>query len=221
MSMRRRSRPARPALALAFALMVLGFGAARAAPLAYDEASNGDLPESSGWPVLTLDTGVNTVKGSQYFRAIYPNVTSDFDSFQFVVPLGGQLTGIGFGITVTNSTGPAVSELYLDTFIDSGGPSYKTVVAHEQMNLLDPASPIAGSFAAGLPLDAGTYLLFEGQMGVLDFWGQGVDWDYTWTFTVAPAPVPEPDSAASFGGMVTMLGAVALWRRAKARPVRF
>ncbi len=131
----------------------------------YDESINGDLPElASATPMLTLGIGLNTVLGSQFLDTIGPSTSGDFDSFRFLVPTGARLVSIGFTSTITGTVGGPVGSLYIDTFFDRfNNPGY-SLIANEKINVLDPANPISGSLVAGLPVDAGTYLLFQGPV---------------------------------------------------------
>lgn len=179
-----------------------------AAPLSYVESVSGDLPESSGFPVLMLGAGNNTVSGSQFFSAI-GGVSGDFDSFRFVVPTGMHLVSVKYAAQMTGTVGTLPS-LYVDTFIDDV-PVTKAL-AHEKVNVLDPSQPLADSFALGLPLGAGQYLLYEGQLGGI-FNNQSANWNYTWTLAVEN-DVPEP---ASMALVLPALGTLAWVRRRSVR----
>ncbi len=177
----------------------------------YDESVNGDLPElASATPTLTLGIGLNTVLGSQFLDTIGPSTSGDFDSFRFLVPTGARLISIGFTSTITGTVGGPVGSLYIDTFFDRfNNPGY-SLIANEKINVLDPANPISGSLVAGLPVDAGTYLLFQGQ-----FVGDAekrADWSYVWTLEVAPVPLPA--SGLLFAGGLGLIGALSRFRRA-------
>jgi hypothetical protein len=186
---------------------------ARATPLAYNEAVSGDLPEGSPFPVLPLDVGVNTVTGTSFvnFPSGGPN-SADFDSFEFSVPTNTQLVGITYASTVTNDTSGDTT-LRMEAFVDDV-PITKSFACQEfyiiNKTSIGPTClvPPGNTFAAALPLDAGTYLLFEGQFQATNF-GE-TDWNYTWSLTVDP--VPEPGSIAVLSAGLLMLGAI-MWRR--------
>ncbi|MBV8770751.1 MAG: PEP-CTERM sorting domain-containing protein [Deltaproteobacteria bacterium] len=60
-------------------------------------------------------------------------------------------------------------------------------------------------------MDAGTYLLFEGQFQATNF-GE-MNWNYTWSLTVDS--VPEPGSIVLLSAGLVMLGALTWPRRNK------
>jgi len=184
-----------------------------ATPLAYNEAVSGDLPENPPFPVLSLDVGANTVSGTSFvnFPVGGPN-SADFDSFEFSVPANTQLVGITYTPTVTNDTSGDTT-LRMEAFVDDV-PVTKSFACQEfyiiNKTSIGPTClvPPTNTFAAALPLDAGTYLLFEGQFQPTNF-GE-TDWNYTWSLTVAP--IPEPGSIALLSAGLTILGAM-MWRR--------
>ena len=175
--------------------------AADAAPIHYQESVSGDLAELGPLKTMNFDIGANTVSGSQSFDA-RNGIAADFDQFKFVVPAGTKLVGISMAVNFTDTIGQLTLPLYLDVFVDT--LPQITVAAHEQVNLKDPSNPIAGSFQATLPIQAGNYLFFEGQVGSL-YSGQAAFWDYTWTFDVAA--VPEPGSVALVGAALAAMAA--------------
>jgi hypothetical protein len=187
------------------------FGAipAGASPLAYNEAVSGDLPESASFPVLPLDVGVNTISGTSFvnFPPGGPN-SADFDSFEFSVPANTRLVGISYTSTVTKDT-TGEPTLRMEAFVDPA--SLITSFACQEFYIINQNSigptclvPPGNTFAAALPLDAGTYLLFEGQFQASNF--AETDWSYTWSLTVAP--VPEPPSIALLSIGLVILGPI-------------
>lgn len=197
---------------LAAAALISAAGLAQAVPVSYHENVDGDLAEhASQTKILQLDIGSNTISGHQLFDASTATLQYDFDSFRFVVPQGMKVTGISMMTQLTETIGNPAQTLYIDTFIDTW--PVINVVAHEQMSVMNPSTPFAGSLQAGAPIGEGTYLLFQGQMGGI-YWGQGAQWDYTWTLDVAN--VPEPGSVALVGVALAGLAAVARRRRGTA-----
>jgi hypothetical protein len=195
------------------AMLALMAGSASAGTLTYIEAVSGDLPESSNFPILALDVGVNTVSGtgSVNFPVGGPN-SADFDSFKFTVPTGTVLTAITYTSTVTLDTTNEPS-LRMEAFIDTLGPLV-AVACQEFYIINQPATgptclvPPGNTFNSPLPLGAGTYLLFEGQFQPTQF-GE-TDWNYTWTLTVQA--VPEPASITLMCAGIALLGMAAVRR---------
>ena len=193
----------------------LAVSPAHATPLAYNEAVSGDLPENAPFPVLPLDVGVSTVTGTSFvnFPPGGPN-SADFDSFEFSVPANTQLIGITYTSTVTNDTSGDTT-LRMEAFVDDV-PVTKSFACQEfyiiNKTSIGPTClvPPGNTFAAALPLDAGTYLLFEGQFQVTNF-GE-TDWNYTWALTVEP--IPEPRSIMLLSAGLVILGAL-IWRQRK------
>ena len=191
--------------AAAVVLSLFTVASAEAAPVQYQESVSGDLPQNGALTNFNFEVGANTISGFQQFDA-RNGVAADFDHFKFVLPAHTQLVGIKLATQMTETIGQLTLPLYLDIFVDAL-PAV-TVSAHEKVNLLDPANPLAGSFSATMPLSAGSYLFYEGQVGSL-YAGQAVFWNYTWTFDVAA--VPEPGSVTLVGA--ALLGLAAARRR--------
>jgi len=195
------------------AMLVLVAGSASAGTVNYIEAVTGDLPESSNFPILALDVGVNTVSGTSFvnFPIGGPN-SADFDSFKFTVPVGTILTAITYTSTVTLDTTNEPS-LRMEAFIDTLGPLV-AVGCQEFYIINKPATgptclgPPGNTFTSPLPLGADTYLLFEGQFQATQF-GE-TDWNYTWSLTVQA--VPEPASITLMCAGIALLGMAAVRR---------
>ena len=179
---------------------------AGAVPLAYNESVNGDLPENSGFPVLQLDLGINTVSGTSFVN--FPNGgpnSADFDSFEFLLPANTQLVSLTYSSHVTLDT-TNEQTLRMEAFLDTLGPLASA--ACQEFYIINQTNigptcrvPPGNTFASALPLFAGTYLLFEGQFQAQTF--GTTNWDYTWTFAVDT--VPEPASIALLGAGLLLL----------------
>jgi hypothetical protein len=175
---------------------------AQAVPLHFVDGVDGTLTESGPFPDLQLGIGANTVSGTSFINFAGTTPTADFDSFEFTVPAKTKLTSISYA--PTDVSDPAITFLRVETFIDVA-PSFASL-ACEEIFIVNKVSasptcavPPGNTLDAALPLDAGTYLLFEGQ-----YLGPRVDatWNYTWTLTVDP--VSEPGTLPLLGGGLLM-----------------
>jgi hypothetical protein len=184
---------------------------AHATPINYNESTDGDLPESAPFPVLDLGIGANTVSGSSLVTTSNTAVTAgDFDSFEFTVPLGAQLTSIQYNSQVTNAVNPGLVQF--QEFLDVA-PS--TAIAQELIQVV-PSDPSAGAILSSvLPIGPGEYLLFQGQFEAT--LNENVSWDYTWTLNVAPTPLPA--ALPLFASGLSALGLFGWRRKRKAQAV--
>ena len=192
-------------LAFVFALALCSTAPLHAAPIAYDEAVHGDLPDNDpelgGFTPFTLDVGSNTVSGSTS-EVLGPFL--DPDAFSFIVPAGMEVTSAAVSLSRIGGAlnfPPNVIEQQWDLYKGNPVfvfPNFPTVIESVGQAPLDTVSNV--------PLPADTYH-FRDMTIWLDF-GQS---PYTFTLTVAAA-VPEPASLALLG-----LGSLALLARRRTR----
>lgn len=203
---------------VAFGAMLTLLAAPAGAGVIYNEATNGDLPANSPFPVLSLAVGTNDVLGTSFvnFPIGGPN-TADFDSFEFTVPAGTNLTAITYSSTVTSDTSND-QYLRLEVFLDTVSPL--AAAACQEFYIINQPSfgptclvPPGNTFSSPLPLGPNTYLLYEGQLQPTNF-GE-TQWSYDWTLTVTPTP--EPASMPSLGLGVALFGIAAARRRRMTR----
>lgn len=191
------------------AVLLMTPGVGRATPVNFNEATGGDLPETSPWPIFTLDVGANTISGHSLLRADSVEITAyDFDSFQVVVPEGDVLTSMSLSIEFTEIVNPG--SVTFDTFFDQG-PSPYTVLKESTVSIYPTSTNPIADLATPLPVGPGQYLLFQGL--VQGTTNENVNWDYTYTFNVAASGVPLPGSAS----MTAALAAAGLLRRNRGR----
>lgn len=160
---------------------------AKAAVINYDEASNGDLPESSeGSPVFDLDIGTNTFTGKTTFDNTNA-FSDDIDSFAFNIPASTRLESILLNISLL-SVGSGI----FSTIEYSLGNSPFNFIADE---LIPIPSANLSLFASNLPLGSGQFTLENaGLIGSLKK-GEFRTAAYTFSLNVVAAePVPEPSS---------------------------
>jgi hypothetical protein len=191
-----------------FALLASLAVPAQAAPLHFVDGVDGTLTEGAPFPVLQLGVGANTVSGTSFVNLGAQQ--ADFDSFEFVVPAKTRLESISY--TPTDVSNPNMTFLRIETFLDVA-PSF-TSLACQEVFVVNKVSasptcvvPPGNTLDAPLPVDAGTYLLFEGQY--LGNNASDTTWNYTWTLNVDP--VPEPGTLAVFS--VGLLLALETMRR--------
>lgn len=162
------------------ACLVLTLTAA-AAPVAYNEAIDGDLPGAFGptsgpLPQLAFDVGANTVSGTLPFT----DAGADFDSFAFIVPAGKQVTLAS--LTISDTTGDITEAAWSfnqGSGIENGGTLRESVNTHP---------PDVYTFTT-TPFDADTYNISQNTLART--FGADANASYTFSFTVANV-VPEP-----------------------------
>ena len=182
---------------------------ASAAPVAYDEATGGDLAASGALKSFALDVGANTVRGNTGYVAFG---TTDLDAFAFVVPDGQTLSAL----TVELANIAGAPGLFAAGWVLYAGP------ANSQMgDFLEPLTVFSpgSTRSVSVPLSAGSYHLNPSFVSGKS--GDGGFADYVFTLTVgdgaaAPTPsaaVPEPGTALLLAVAATTMGALRRRRR--------
>jgi len=170
-----------------------------AAPIAYQESVDGDLPSPLITPlkVLALDFGVNTVSG----RLGYPGGALDFDSFAFTLPdesallsgrvelvdVVGNIEGVGWDL---RRGSPYWGEGHYVQLVNPESPGFLDLV-------IRPSQQQGGLYAL--------------SMFAIQHSDPKPSADYTFTFDVGP-PVPEPGML-----ILTSIGLAALSLRRQQR----
>lgn len=183
------------------ALALLRFAApASAAPIVYNEAIDGDLPQGGApLPTFTFDLGVNTVSGTT-------DNSTDFDAIAFTVP-GGMEMSEG-DLVLSDLTGDVTSVFWS---LREGNITASGALVDGSVGA---TSPGVDSFG---PLSDGTYYL--SPISIATVAGGGFhSAAYTYSFTVTP--IPEPGALAMLG-----VGSLALLSRrrrgvASLRPIQ-
>lgn len=190
--------------------------AAQAAVINYDEAVDGDLPNSvfsfEPTPVFDLGIGENTFSGEMTLtseRDSMFNDLSDYDSFGFNVPNNTQLTSILIDTTLLTAD---------DTL---GGTGYEILDSQRNVisSIFESNVPIPTTdtslLNSTLPLSPGTFFL---NNSYLAFGGFDIPENYSSTaayklsFNVESKPIPEPSSTLGLA-VIGSLGAFSIFKR--------
>jgi hypothetical protein len=182
----------RLATAGAFALLICQ--PAVAAPLAYDEAVDGDIALS---PILQFDFGTNVIRGNVRGGMSGSSSTFDADLFRADVPGGAVLDSVSVALTNT----PSGNGSFPDFFTVSDTLSVQPVV-------LDVRT--GGTFSQNV----GYFPISDDRLTEigLNSFPPGINVDYDIQITLTPAPIPLP---AALPFLLTGCGVFGLlrWRR--------
>ncbi|MCC5611519.1 hypothetical protein LC612_33465 [Nostoc sp. CHAB 5834] len=180
---------------------------ARAAVISYNEASNGDLPQSpEGSPVFDLDIGTNTFTGEITFSNNF--VPSDLDSFAFNIPASTRFESILLNISLL-SVG---SGIFSTTGYDLQNSSFN-LIASESIPI--PSANL-NLFASNLPLGSGQFALQNSFIAGALLPGEFRTAAYTFSLNVVAAtPVPEPSFILGTLTFSLLAGSLLLKRKKK------
>ncbi|MCC5668175.1 hypothetical protein LC653_31020 [Nostoc sp. CHAB 5784] len=195
-----------------YAILVAGMllsNPARAAVISYNEASNGDLSQSSqDSPVFDLDIGTNTFTGEITFSFSNDFVLPDLDSFAFNIPASTRLESILLNISLL----PVGSGIFSTTGYDLQNSSFN-LIASESIPI--PSANL-NLFASNLPLGSGQFALQNSLLGGFLELGESRTAGYTFSVNVVAAtPVTEPSFMLSTLTSSVLVGSLLLKRKQK------
>lgn len=172
-----------------------------AAPVAYNESVDGDLPSFTGFQTSTfqLEAGINTIRGTMSVMPDEPYV--DYDEFRFLIGTGLEL--VSATVRVDNAQGDVAAVIWVMPRSLSGPGNLSLDV--ESPSTLDFTNDVFAS-PANLAASGGFDMLMRGHgieaaPGTTRFAGSA-DWLFTFGLRATSVSVPEPGSA--------VLGAIAL-----------
>lgn len=228
--MRLRIRTLAGATALISVLSGIGVvPSALAAPITYNEATDGDLPglpTTAPFTTLTFDFGVNTITGVARLHTPEPDlVNNDVDPFTFILPPGRYLNGPGVVDFQMSQEGTGTFNLLVATYYLAAGDCTSGSLAFNcppplttgGVNLLGLSPQSIWTQTIGMP--ASPITLGPGIYTVLQSWNLGqeasspgtpVSYSYTLRLSVENTPnppIPEPSTVVLLGSALGVLAA--------------
>jgi hypothetical protein len=187
---------------LAISGIAITIQTAAAAPLAYAEATDGELANAPG-AAWALGLGDNTVSGTTHFTINEGplHYDTDRDAFAFTVQAGQRITGIALNFsTMGFNVVRAYSEYTLCASAAACQFQAADYLGHQEADFL--GSPTQSFTFGGLgDWGPGSYSILQSTFGLqvasLQVPTAGWTADYTWTITVAE--LPEPGSLGLVG----------------------
>jgi len=201
----------RTAFCLLFTLCFVFFaGAVIAAPINYDESSDGDLGYDLYYPAIpsffVLDIGVNRFAGTE--TLMHNSSGSDSDIVHFTIPDGLFVSSISFAsqnIDLTN-----LNYAYPEYDLKLYDENHVWSASAEFFKIDDWPFQESSTFSSQLPLTAGNYGIGFYRITYAVPSGTSPNiatWDYTLELTVDADPVPIPSAVFLLGsGLVGLIG---------------
>ena len=196
--------------ALGGALLTVGCTAALAVPVAYDEATMGDL--ATGLTTeLTLDIGTNTIRGQMHsFATPTGNADNDLDPVTLLLPANMLVSSMHVDlhfVDTTGNTGALTWEWLVITNTPEAYTAARTCFAVVvPTDFCSNPAPTGGDLLGGIPASAPQYLVVQGSVtGAID-WSIAYGGTVDYTLTVDVVAVPEPSTAllGVLGGVVLL-----------------
>jgi hypothetical protein len=138
-------------------------------------------------PIMALDVGTNTVKGTSGIT----NDVGDLDSFAFTVPVGDQL--VSASVAASDVAGNSGEISGLAWALLKGSANFNSGTFLQAINVLSPGTTTFSS----TPLGSNTYNLTDSGFTITND-GTALS-DYTSTFVVEAIPTAAPEA-----GMLTI-----------------
>ena len=190
-----------------------------AAPITYDEAVDGDLPNQSGSPSLppsvffTFDIGVNSFTGTMIWGGAGVPGAQDTDIVPFIIPSGLELISVTYSVfNLRGDSDLVLTNQYLYVYNSSYGN--RSVIGSEVHTAPFSNLPY---FVSLMPLSEGIYsanhvgATFSPPITFNTY----AEWDWTFEFTVGDGnPVPEPATILLLGS--GFIG-IAIFRRKRGK----
>lgn len=203
-------------LALAGACVLSTPPSAHAAPITYNEATDGDLADDISLNVFTLGVGTNSFSGT---IAALP--TRDGDIIQFNLAEGTRLTGItttalGYRQSGGTTNGWAFGSSLFEILPGTGMGLNVSPIQNQSVDLEQGVFPVSDSqVSSAFPLGRTTeyYALDIGNGGALIGQVQSSETDYRVTFEVETIPVGAVPLPAGVWLLIGGIGALAALRR--------
>jgi hypothetical protein len=177
----------------AFLVSVAASASAIAAPIAYDEAVDGDLSNFSSSPtVFSLDSaGTSTIS---FFQILTNGTGGDSDSFRIDLASGIEITGLTLSLDASSLTGRALSAQGSFGMVSVSDPP---IVFVDPTYLFGPEFLLSGSESfTGTINESIAFLGFGGVVNTPLGGIGGAEYDMTLTITsTAVGPDPDPGAA--------------------------
>ena len=195
--------PLQAMIGLIFHLAVVGVViGVQAAPIAYDERSDGDLTFSNPYPTtFTLDVGTNTVSGNSYWTTLNCPSFCDRDAYAFSVPAGTYVTSITRESTVNFGSIPSDARWTLRTGDGVGTEGNELEIAFAASTYVSEVVPLPTGDYHFQATHFGSFSFLEPSTTTPDY-----RFDYVWTLEVTAVPEPGSLVPACVGAAACLFG---------------